>query len=135
MLSRVFLNRGTTMQPCRRPATSSLLLHGAQTRFGFARYRNKAQATSLGMKDSMLSYEFVPEAMTTLEPAPQYIEKALHGRADHRKFNFDSAERMRTNVLKRRQNEQRYAQGRMYTHLKLHQIRESVKEVRAKQAD
>lgn len=70
--------------------------------------------------------------MTALEPSPGYITQPLKQRPDLLKFNTDSMERGRTNIITRRQNEARYAQGRMYSHLKLHQIKESVKEVRAK---
>lgn len=48
------------------------------------------------------------------------------------KYNL---ERYRTSTLTKRQNEARYTKGRLYTHLKLHQIKEGVKEVRAKQYD
>ena len=56
MFTRMLSNRAAPVQP--RLATGPSLLLGSQSRFGFARYRNRAQATALGMKDNMLSYEF-----------------------------------------------------------------------------
>ena len=56
MFTRMLSNRAAPAQPRLSVGSSTLL--GTQSSFGFARYRNRAQATALGMKDSMLSYEF-----------------------------------------------------------------------------
>lgn len=56
MFTRMLSNRAAPAQP--RLSVGSSLMLGTQSRFGFARYRNRAQATALGMKDNMLSYEF-----------------------------------------------------------------------------
>lgn len=84
------------------------------------------------MKDNMLAYEFKPDAMSELTPAPKYIEKGLNKHMHHHRDGKFNLERHRTSVISRRQNEMRYAQGRLYSHLKLDHIKRGVKELRDK---
>jgi len=87
------------------------------------------------MKDNMLAYEFKPDAINELVPSPRYVDKALNEHQDTLKTSQYSLERKRTTALTKRQNEARYAQGRLYSHLKLYQIKQGVKDVREKTAE
>jgi len=101
-------------------------------KFKFARYYNKAQSQAQEMKDDMSAYEYKPTAINELVPAPRYVDKALNTAHETMRDSKYTRELYRSSVITRKQNEMRYAQGRMYTHLKLEQIKQSVKEVRAK---
>ena len=78
----------------------------------------------------MLSYEFKPESINEVVPSPRYVDKALNRDQSSIRMSKYSLETQRTSALVKRQNEARYAQGRLYSHLKLHQIKQSVIEVR-----
>ena len=67
----------------------------------------------------MLSYEFKPEVINSIIPAPRYPTNALAPNATEQRNNKYNTERRRTSVLTKRQNEYRFTQGRMYTHIKL----------------
>ena len=80
-----------------------------------------------------MAYEFQPDAISTLVPAPRYIEKPLKNTStgmskDHK---YD-AERFRTAAIQKKANEARYFRGRLYSHIKLEQIRSGVETVRDK---
>ena len=82
----------------------------------------------------MQTYEYRPTRMSTIEPSPEYVEPA-HKLQKHwytEKMGKDNLERKRTNIITRRQNESRFIRGRLYSHYKIEQIKEGVKEVRAK---
>ncbi len=81
----------------------------------------------------MNAYEFKPEAINSLTPAPRYIDKSLTntsvGRPKDDQYNL---ERYRTSTLQRRANDARFYRGRLYSHIKLEQIKSNVEEVRDK---
>jgi len=43
----------------------------------FARYMNRGQLQQINMKDNLGAYEYQPEMISALEPAPAFPEKAL----------------------------------------------------------
>ena len=80
-----------------------------------------------------MAYEFQPDAISSLVPAPQYVEKPLKNKkVGSSKDNQYDAERFRTGAIQKRQNEARYFRGRLYSHIKLEQIRSGVETVRDK---
>lgn len=109
---------------------NAVLSTAAASHRNFARYYNKAQATAQGMKDDMLSYEYKVNTINSIIPGPRFPTPALNRDHDISRDNKYSLERRRTNKLVQRQNEFKYNQGRMYTHLKLNQIKQGVIDVR-----
>lgn len=79
----------------------------------------------------MMAYEFKPDAINSIVPSPRYIDKALNHSLEDARDNKYNAERYRTSTLVKRQNETRYQRGRLYSHIKLQQIRQQVSEMRA----
>ena len=78
------------------------------------------------MKDNMLSYEYKPDNMNVIKPAPNYPTKALNSNKDLNRDNSFNLERKRTAGLTKRQNDNRFSMGRLYSHIKLEQIKTSV---------
>ena len=84
MLNRL-MNRTTSVSasnrlPFLKPNSSLLLSLHCMPRQNFARYYNKAQAAAQGMKDDMLSYEFKPDVINSIIPAPRFPTPALDKR-------------------------------------------------------
>ena len=80
-------------------------------------------------KSNMLAYDYKPEHITKIEPSPRYLEKALHDNPHKQKIERDSiynAERLRTAGILKRTNLERVYQGRMYAHLKMHEMKQEV---------
>ncbi len=76
--------------------------------FGFARYYNKAQTAALGMKEDMMSYEYVPDAINNLMPIPRYPTKSVNANNELMRDNKYNLERKRTSLITKRQNEAKY---------------------------
>lgn len=96
---------------------------------GFARYFNKAQQTALDMKTDMTAYEYFPETISRLDPHPNYPERAIDDRYwqwKSQQMSKTTAERLRTGSILKRQNERKYTQGRLFSHIKLAQIKKEV---------
>ena len=73
----------------------------------FARYMNRGQTTKTNMKDNLGVYEYQPELISALEPAPAFAEKALGLTDEQKKRKRDSLhnlERYRTAEFTKRMN-------------------------------
>lgn len=99
----------------------------------FSRQLNRAHKMNVDSKTDMTAYDYKPEHITKIEPSPRYIESALLEGPQREKIKRDfvyNAERFRTAGILKRSNEQRVFQGRMYAHLKLHDMRTKVQQIR-----
>lgn len=87
---------------------------------------NRAHKANVDSKTDMTAYDYKPEHITKIEPSPRYIDKALSEGPQKEKIKRDhiyNAERLRTAGIFKRSNNERVWQGRMYSHLKLHDLK------------
>lgn len=105
---------------------------------GFARYLNKGQRAAIDMKSDMTAYEQIPDMISNLDPGPGYPERPLNNNQNVIKNIRDAKhnlERLRTSGVAKRQNEQRFARGRLFSHYKLEEIRADVKHIKSKERE
>jgi hypothetical protein len=80
-------------------------------------------------KTDMSAYEYQPEHMTKVEPSPRYIQKALEEGPQKEKIKRDyiyNTNRLRTAGILKRTNQERVMQGRMYSHVKFQEMKDTV---------
>jgi hypothetical protein len=85
------------------------------------------------MKDNLSAYEYKPEMMSNLEPGPEYPEKSLgqgYLKEKRMRDGHHTLERHRTAEISARANYERFTKGRLYSHLKLEQMRKDVLEIK-----
>lgn len=84
-------------------------------------------------KIDMTAYEYKPEHITKVEPAPRYLESALSEGPDREKMARDRSynyERLRSAGILKRVNQERAFQGRMWSHIKLNEMKQKVQQIR-----
>lgn len=84
-------------------------------------------------RTNMLAYDYKPEHITKIEPSPRFLDKALEEGPQKEKIKRDqayNAERLRTAGVLKRSNLDRVYQGRMYSHIKLNDMRNKVQQIR-----
>ena len=92
----------------------------------FGRYLNRGQRAAVDMKSDMTAYQTVPDMIRTVDPGISYPEYPMgHGtpQAVLIRDSKHNLERLRTSGVAKRQNEQRYTRGRLFSHFKLEEIR------------
>ena len=95
----------------------------------FGRTLNRAHRMNVDSRTDMTAYDYQPEHITKIEPSPRYLEKGLKeslGREKIKRDHVYNAERLRTAGILKRSNMERIYQGRLYTHLKLNEMKQSV---------
>lgn len=84
-------------------------------------------------KTDMTAYDYKPEHITKIEPSPRFIDKALEEGPQKEKIKRDhvyNAERLRTAGILKRAQQERVNQGRMYSHVKLHDLQNKIQQIR-----
>lgn len=83
---------------------------------------NRGQQAAVDMKSDLTAYEFVPEMISSLSPAPRYPTPALGLSKAQQKGNRDARynlERHRSSYITKKQNEAKFVTGRLHSHYKL----------------
>jgi len=81
----------------------------------------------------MGAYEYVPELINKLEPAPEYGEQGIGLNNEKRKRKRDSLhnlERYKTGVLAKNASEDRFQKGRIHSHYGVEKMRKDVADIK-----
>ena len=103
----------------------------------FARFLNRGQQAAVDMKSDMTSYEYAPDMISKLDPAPAYPEPAMlsQGQMKTKRDAAHNLERIRTSAITKKQNEMKFNTGRLYSHYKLEEIRSDVNKIKQKEKE
>lgn len=105
---------------------------------GFARYLNRGQQMTRDMKTDMSAYEYIPDQISTLNPAPRFPFPAFDKNMGIQKMKRDAtanANRLRTSALVKRVSRDRFHAGRLHAHVKLHEIKQEVQKIKEKEKE
>ena len=84
----------------------------------------------------MTAYQYRPDLIYRIDPAPQYPD-GPHPMPDGRKLEMDkfknSLERFRDNNIAKRRQRDRFMTGRLFAHLRHEELRQAVKEINQKE--
>lgn len=113
---------------------TSLLLNSPS--MNFARYFNRAQQQDYKYKSDMTAYQYRPDLIYKIDPAPQYPDGPLplpaNRKLDQDKFR-DSLERFRDSSIAKRRQRDRFMTGRLFAHLRKEELRSAVQEIHDKE--
>ena len=114
---------------------TSLLLNSPS--MSFARYFNRAQTQDYKFKTDMTSYQYRPDLIYKIDPAPQYPDGPLPlpegKKLEQDKFR-DSLERFRDNSIAKRRQRDRFMTGRLFAHIRQDELRSAVQEIHDKES-
>ena len=121
LLSKV-LKTTTSVHPLLKVhKTTNAALLFAQPSMSFARYFNRAQQQDFKYKTDMTAYQYRPDLIYKIDPAPQYPdgphplpEKTA---LERQKFR-DSLEKFRDNSIAKKRQRDRVMTGRLFAHLR-----------------
>ena len=115
--------------------SSTLKKTGPIQQRSFARYFNRAATQDYQYKTDMTAYNFKPDLIYKIDPAPQYPDNPIESetkKRENQQFK-DSLEKFRDNTFSKRRQRDRFMTGRLFAHLRQEELKQAVQEIHDKE--
>lgn len=98
---------------------------------------NRSEWMANKFKNDPMAYAWVPEVMTTIDPAPQYHNSGYPKKSGMRltaqRRASEGAAAFRNSIMNIQQKQEKSRVGRLYAHFRLIEMRKHIKEARTQE--